>query len=608
MTELLKNLHPHPPFSLVDEKAFILLEHSMQIAYYPDDAVLIDQGGVCDRVYIVIKGAVESFRDEEVVNIYHENDIFGGEEILKEQPSKERYLVTQELICYELEKEPFLQLCENYPSFKEYFFSSIIQKIELIKQKKEFASMSDIMLARVERSILHKPCVVAHDMPIKEALQIMQDQGVNSLLVKNIKGYGIVTDADLRYFILNEERKNLKVISDIQSYPILSLREGAYLFSALLFMTKNSIKHMPILDDEENILGSLELIDIMSFFSNQSYLLSTQIDKASSIEEVVDAASRLDIMISSLYTKGVKSRYIAKLVNEINTKMYNKLFMLIFPESWRGKMALLLLGSEARAEQILRTDQDNAIIFEDGFEPKDAEKYCDIFYDTLEKIGYPRCAGNVMLTNPKWRQSLNGYKHAINEWIDNPIQKNLIDMATLFDSRVIAGREDFHKILIDYMFESTANSANIIRYFAKPIESFESALGLFSQFVTATGEHKNEIDIKKTALFLIVHGARVLALENGIRTTNTYDRIKELNNLGFLNREDSRDILQALIAINTLRLGAQLKKRENGELIDNYVSIENMGKMDKDMLKDALKTAEKFKQIVSYHFKLSSLG
>jgi CBS domain-containing protein len=158
------------------------------------------------------------------------------------------------------------------------------------------------------------------------------------------------------------------------------------------------------------------------------------------------------------------------------------------------------------------------------------------------------------------------------------------------------------------MFESTANSANIIRHFAKPIESFESALGLFSQFVTATGEHKNELDIKKTALFLIVHGARVLALENGIRTTNTYDRIKELNNLGFLNREDSRDILQALIAINTLRLGAQLKKRENGELIDNYVSIENMGKMDKDMLKDALKTAEKFKQIVSYHFKLSSLG
>ncbi|MEJ2526995.1 MAG: putative nucleotidyltransferase substrate binding domain-containing protein [Sulfurovaceae bacterium] len=105
-----------------------------------------------------------------------------------------------------------------------------------------------------------------------------------------------------------------------------------------------------------------------------------------------------------------------------------------------------------------------------------------------------------------------------------------------------------------------------------------------------------------------MHGARVLALENSIRTTNTYDRIKELNNLGFLNREDSRDILQALIAINTLRLGAQLKKKENGEPIDNYVSIENMGKMDKDMLKDALKTAEKFKQIVSYHFKLSSLG
>jgi CBS domain-containing protein len=608
LTELLKNLHPHPPFSLVDNKAFEFLEKHTQIAYYPDDTILIDQGGVCDRVYIVIKGAVESFRDEEMVNIYHENDIFGGEEILKEQPSKDRYFVMQELICYELPREPFLQLCEKYPSFKEYFFSSIIQKIELIKQKQEFASMSDIMLARVERNILHKPCIVKHDMPIKEALKIMEDWGVNSLLVKNIKGFGIVTDADLRYFILNEERKNLKVISDIQSYPILNLREGTYLFSALLFMTKNSIKHMPILDDEDTILGVLELIDIMSFFSNQSYLLSTQIDKASSIEEVIDASSRLDIMISSLYTKGVKSRYIAKLVNEINTKMYNKLFTLIFPESWQNKMALLLLGSEARAEQILRTDQDNAIIFEDGFQPKDVGEYCDIFYDTLEKIGYPRCVGNIMVTNPKWRQSFSGYKRLIDEWIDNPIQRNLIDMATLFDSYVIAGKEDLHTSLMDYMFKSTANNANTIRHFAKPIESFESALGIFSQFVTATGEHKNEIDIKKTALFLIVHGARSLALENNIKVKNTYDRIKELNNLGFLSHDDSRDILQALIAINTLRLGAQLKKKENNERIDNYVSVENMGKMDKDMLKDALKTAEKFKQIVSYHFKLSSLG
>ncbi len=144
-------------------------------------------------------------------------------------------------------------------------------------------------------------------------------------------------------------------------------------------------------------------------------------------------------------------------------------------------------------------------------------------------------------------------------------------------------------------------------HFARAIETFESPLGIFSQFVHDK-EHKNEIDIKKGALFALIHGVRSLALEHKIRATNTAVRIKELNNSGFLSKEDATDLMGALEILNTLRLHSQLDQLGKGKKIDNYISVEKIGKLERDLLKEALKTVNKFKKIVSYHFHLSVVG
>lgn len=608
MIALINNLKTHLPFSLLDNVSLKHIEKNAQIAYYPKDTLLIDENVIPPAFFLIIKGIVEARDTEELIDIYHNDDVFGGIELLKNQPSRYQYRVYEELICYEISKDVFLELCQNNSEFRHYFFSSIVERINMLQERKESAKMADMMLTRVDNTILRAACIVDHHMPIIDAVTKMENENATALIVQNESGYGIVTDANMRNFILHNEQNRLTEIAQIQSYPIISIGQGELLFNVLLLMTGHSIKHLPVVNEKKEVIGLVELIDLLSHFSNQSHIIHIQIEKASDIQSVIAASKRIDTMIRTLHLKGVKSRYIAKLVSEMHKKMYAKLFKLIFPSEWHDKCTLILLGSEGRGEQILKTDQDNGLIFEEGFEPEDQDEITMRFTKTLDKIGFPRCKGNVMLINPKWAKSAKEYKKDIRRWITSPNNEDLIDMAIFFDTFAVAGNVSLFKDIRDFLMEQIKQHKEFLPHFARSIESFESPLGLFSRFISNDKGHKDEIDIKKGALFAVIHGVRALALEHGIHKTNTTERIKALNDIGYMNKEDAADLLETLEVINTLRLHSQLEKRDKEKALDNYISLASLSKLERDTLKEALKTVEAFKKRVSYHFHLNMVS
>ncbi|AKF24995.1 hypothetical protein YH65_06005 [Sulfurovum lithotrophicum] len=605
MIALLERLHAHLPFSLLDRQELQTIESSAVIAYYPEGKKLISAQRRPERLYYIIKGVVEARKNDELIDLYHEDDSFGGIEIIEEQESAYDYRVIEELICYEIPGEIILKLCEKNSDFKNYFFSSIVERIEMIKERQESAKMADIMVARIDEAILHDACLVDADIPIVEALAKLESEKAVALLVKNEKGYGIVTDADLRKYILHKEEQNLETISQIQSYPIIAVHEGELLFNVLLLMTGNSIKHLPVTDGNDDPVGILTLIDLLSYFANQSHIIGNQIEKAEDIESVVDASKRIDVMIKTLHYKGVKSRYIARLVSEMHKKMYARIFALIFPATWHERCTLLLLGSEGRGEQILKTDQDNAMVFEKGFEPEEKEKYLLKFTETLDAIGFPRCEGNVMVINPKWAKNAGAYKEEIRRWIEMPDYQGVMDLAIFYDAFAVAGNIDLFKGLREMLLHEVKEHTAFLPYFAKSVESFESPIGLFSRFVSTDKAHKDEIDIKKGAIFALVHGVRALALEHGITKTNTNERIKALNDVGYMDKKDASNLIETLEVLNTFRLHARLEKLEHGKVPDNYVDWNVLSKLERDTLKEALKMVESFKKRVAYHFHLS---
>ncbi len=99
-----------------------------------------------------------------------------------------------------------------------------------------------------------------------------------------------------------------------------------------------------------------------------------------------------------------------------------------------------------------------------------------------------------------------------------------------------------------------------------------------------------------------------MALEHAITKTNTTERIKVLNNVGYMNKEDAVNLIEALEVLNTFRLHARLEKMEQGKEADNYIMLNQLSKLEKDTLKEALKMVESFKKRVSYHFHLSMVS
>ena len=68
------------------------------------------------------------------------------------------------------------------------------------------------------------------------------------------------------------------------------------------------------------------------------------------------------------------------------------------------------MGSEGRGEQIIRTDQDNALILRDGFAFPALEAVTQAFNAALIGFGYPPCPGGIMLSRPLWCQPLAGFR------------------------------------------------------------------------------------------------------------------------------------------------------------------------------------------------------
>jgi len=608
MIALFDRLKEHLPFSLLNKKEQKSIEASAKIAYYPKDTLLIKTETSVQTLFYIIKGIVEAKKEDELIDIYHQDDTFGGIELIEKSASKYDYLILEELICYEIPQDTFLSLCTSNRTFNDYFFSTIVEHMDMIKSKNESAKMADMMVGRVDAAILHTPCIVDTKEPIMNAIAKMEQASAEAILVTNDSGYGIVTDADLRKYILYRDKDKLEIIEQIQTYPMLYIYEGELLFNVLLLMTGHSIKHLPVLNMKDEPIGMLVLNDLLSYFANQTHLISRQIENANNIQALVDASRRVEIMVKTIHLKGVKARYIAKLVSEIHKKMYAKLFNFIFPKAWHEHCTLLLLGSEGRGEQILRSDQDNALIFEDEFNPENKEEITEQFIAILDKIGYPRCDGNVMLINPKWRRSISEYKEDIDTWIEKPNAKSMMDLAIFFDTFAVAGNISFFIDLRSYLFKKISKHKTFLPYFAKSIDNFEPPLGLFSRFISTDKGHKDEIDIKKGALFGLIHGIRSLALEHGITKTNTTQRIKALNDIGYMSKDAAANLIEALEIFNTLRLHAQLEELDHGNTRDNYISLNDLNKLEKDMLKQALKTVEVFKKRLAYHFKLSMVS
>jgi CBS domain-containing protein len=356
---------------------------------------------------------------------------------------------------------------------------------------------------------------------------------------------------------------------------------------------------------EAPVLGLLGQLDLVSFVANHSHIVALQIDEAEDVAQLKAAAERIDATVMLMHDGGIKIERIAKLVGQLNARLFARLWGLVAPPELVANSCLIAMGSEGRGEQILKTDQDNALILRDGYHCADLEAIAARFNAALADLGYPPCPGNIMLTNPLWRQPISAFKDTLRDWIYGHDSEGPMHLAIFIDSHAVAGDEALLLEAREHLDRILAGSDVFLARFASAVMLFDDHPSWWQRITSKRDEQP--IDLKKLGTFPIVHGVRALALQQHLRPTGTAARLRLLVEQGHLEAELARDVLDALHFVMALKLTHQLRQREAGEQPGNLVRPSDLGTLERDPLQDALGIVRRFRGVLQQRFRLNSL-
>ncbi|MBK8961552.1 MAG: CBS domain-containing protein [Candidatus Competibacteraceae bacterium] len=414
-----------PPFNQLPESELERLAQELTVGRYAAGEALIKAGEMPAGLFIVIDGAVWETDDALsapdsaktfgpgsatllcITSFYASEDTFDTRALL-EGASKRSFVAAEATRCYCLPRTAFLQAVRDNPGFARFYDLTISQRPAPRQTADDVRELSAFTVTKIQDVYIHPPTYVTAEATIREAAVAMKANKTNSVLVRHGDQTGIVTATDLREAAIIERRSLDAPVGPLATYELVGMTPDDFLFNALLRMTRHNISRL-VIRDGPAIHGILEQIDLLSYWSNHSHLIALQIERAHSKEELKWASRDLINVIRDLYAKGIKIRYIMQLVSELNKKMLRKLFELLVPPALLDNACLLVLGSEGREEQVLKTDQDNALILRDEFSWPELERITQEFTESLLDFGYPRCPGNIMVSNPtgpsRWRAS-----------------------------------------------------------------------------------------------------------------------------------------------------------------------------------------------------------
>ncbi|MBQ0783957.1 MAG: cyclic nucleotide-binding/CBS domain-containing protein [Amphritea sp.] len=597
------------PFSLLSEREQRYLRSSLDIGYYQAGEIIIAAGSVPEGVYVILKGRVgesdvteEGEEKQEQVFVHYTNeDYFGGWSAIRGK-AIHNFIAEEETICHVLPTKALLELCAGNSRFADYFQQSLSAKTEIQAQEGGDQDMAEFMLAQVKDGLIREPLIVVEGTSISEATVLMREKHADCVLVKRGNRYGMVTGTDLLDAVVIKRLELTSDVAEIASYRIISTTSDDYLFNALITMTQQHIERVVVMDDNQ-LTGIIELTDVLSYFSSHSHVIGLRIERAKTIEDLHEAAHGLNDLIKGLVTHGVKARFAMDLIAAMNGRVIAKLFDLIVPVDMQPHVCLIVMGSEGRGEQIMKTDQDNALIYRDGLQWPGMQDTMQLFTETLISFGFPECPGNIMVSNPAWVKSIGQWTQQLSDWSYRCEGEAQMNLAIAVDAHPVAGNAALFKTSRNWFMRHLQNNDVFFSHFAKASLEFDTPLTFFGNL-----KDKGELDVKKAGIFPIVHGIRAMALQFKILETNTFKRIEALVEIGQMKEEHGRELAEALALFIQTRLRQQVKRIDDAsdgvDQTPNILELSALDKMERDLLRDGMHIVKGFKKSLTLRYHL----
>ena len=596
------------PFDCLSLAEQVLVrETSTRIAFKANEG-LLSPGVDPLHVFVIIQGHVQQDEGGDVV-VFGPGDHVGFRSVLTERVSG-NVVALDPVNAWRIPRDTVQSLLSGNNRFSAIVFAQLSRRLSAAEDGSRSREFLSLMMVRLRDAYLRKPFYVDGSLDLVTVCRQLAERGLTNALVRDVQAgverIGMFTTTDLRDALLGPVAPGALAVREVAKFELIGLPADAELFDALLAMIHHRV-HRILVKEGDEILGILSQLDLMGFVSNQSHLIALQVQQAGTVDELRAAMAQQEQLIAVLHRGGMRIEIIAGLVSELNSQVFARLWSFVAPVDLVRNSCLIVMGSEGRGEQILKTDQDNALLLRDGYMCVDLAGVTQRFSEALLSFGYPVCPGKIMVTNPVWCQPLAAFRDTIREWLYGAGLDGPMNFAIFMDARAVAGDAALLREARDYASRILTGSDAFFSRFARAVDQFSGPSGgWWSRLAALRGRDEPVFDLKKLGTFPIVHGVRALALEHHLEELGTVARLQKLAERQAVSQDLVRDLVEALHFLMTLKLRNNLRQLQLGQPVDNLVALSSLGSLDRDRLKDSLAIIKRFRQHLGLHFKLEA--
>jgi CBS domain-containing protein len=592
---------PFSGMAVADVDFFI--QSSSEVYCAPNEVILSPADGPPACLYLIRQGRVSGKRTapglSDTAFELEAGELFSVSASLAARPVAATYVAIGDCFCLTLPAADMQTLVGRSKPFRDFINNRVWMLLEQSRQalRNNFASkalLEQSLETRLGELIRRAPVTSFAQTPLREALTVMHTKRVGSILVVSEAGalLGILTRYDVLDRVTLAGISLDTPISQVMTKEVKTLTVDHTAESAAVMMSRFEIRHIPIIDLRERVVGLISERDLFSLQRQSLGTISALIQQTDEVEGLRECASSIRKFARNLLGQGVSARQLTFLVSHLNDVLTARLITLAAKSHGLDLNAFvwMSLGSEGRSEQTIATDQDNALMYRQTDHPDEKKAYLAFareVNDALDMCGYPLCKGNIMASNASLCLTVDEWKARFLHWIEHGYPEDLLKAGIFFDFRGLAGNVELLKGLREDVKTVAARTPRFIKLLADAALLNHVPLNWLGGLETKKLDGKSVIDLKLQGTAIVVETARIYALALGVEELNTQDRLAAIGRALGLPQTETDTWIAAFQFLQTLRLAIQID-REAIAGNPNALDVDSLNAVDRSILKESM--------------------
>ncbi|MGZ4321793.1 MAG: putative nucleotidyltransferase substrate binding domain-containing protein [Solirubrobacteraceae bacterium] len=583
----------HPPFDGIDpEEVRAALEGAQEHAFDTGDIALVEDGAPALGLWVILDGSMDIVHEGEVIQVLEPGECFGHPSLLTGMAPAFTVRARERSRCLMFAGDASRRLLGTVAG-ATYVAASMRKR--LTGAGHTVHALRDVGTTPVS-AIMRAATFCDPDEPLRQAAGRLGQDSTSALLVRLADDrLGILTDADVRASVTGGEIALDAPVRTIARTPVPTVPAAQLAVEAAVDMVATGAEHLAV-TDARGVCGILSASDLLGLDARSPIALRHMILGAADEDALVRATQELPRLFLLLVRAGVPARELGRVLSLQHDTIVARL---VDFSIWRAGPAPLAwawldLGSAARREFTLASDQDNALAYADP-EPGE-EEAVDAYFERLGSDvndGLARCGigvdnNGVLAGKRLWRMSKGAWLRTFAECLTEPDESHLIRASVAFDFRPAAGGLLLVSELTEYIRDARRHP-QFMRLMARTANGYPLALGFRGQLATGRdGDPPDRLDLKRGGIIPLVNLVRFHALAHGVTISPTLDRIEAVANVGGLERDVADGLSEAWSVITRLRFEHHAAQIAEGGAPDNLVDPGALPPIARADLKEAL--------------------